>query len=73
MLKGSLFNSVIPRNRFQSILQFQHFADNSNNDRNAPNHDRLYKVGPVVKYLVSKFKSVYIPEEHISIDEELLL
>lgn len=73
LLKGSIFNSVMPRNRFQSILQFLHFADNSRYDANDPNHDRLYKVRPVVGYLVSKFKSVYIPEEHISIDEELLL
>ena len=27
-LKGSIFNSVMPRNTFQSILQFLHFADN---------------------------------------------
>ena len=72
LLKGSIFNSVVPRNRFQSILQFLHLADNSQYDANDPAHDRLYKVRPVVEYLVSKFKSVYIPEEHISIDEELL-
>ena len=73
LLKGSIFNNVMPRNGFQSILQFLHFADNSQYDANDPDHDRLYKVRPVVEYLVSKFKSIYIPEEHISIDEELLL
>lgn len=73
LLKGSIFNNVMPRNRFQSILQFLHFADNSNYDATDPNHDRLYKVRPVIEYLVSKFKSNYIPEQHISIDEELLL
>jgi len=73
LLKGSIFNSVMPRNRFQSILQFLHFADNSQYNANDPNRDRLYKVRPVVQYLVSKFNSIYIPEEHISIDEELLL
>lgn len=73
LLKGSIFNNVMPRNRFQSILQFLHFAGNSNYDATDPNHDRLYKVRPVIEYLVSKFKSNYIPEQHISIDEELLL
>jgi len=73
LLKGSIFNSVMPRNRFQSILQFLHFADNSQYNANDPNRDRLYKYRPVVQYLVSKFNSIYIPEEHISIDEELLL
>ena len=73
LLKGSIFNSVMSRNRFQSILQFLHFADNSQFDPNDPDRDRLYKVRPVVDYLVNKFKTVYIPEDHISIDEELLL
>ena len=73
LLKGSIFNSVMPRNRFQSILQFLHFADNSQFDPNDPDRDRLYKVRPVVEYLVNKFRTVYIPEDHISIDEELLL
>ena len=73
LLKGSIFNSVTPRNRFQLILQFLHFADNSQCNANGPNRDRLNKVRAVIQYLVSMLKSVYIPEEHISIDEELLL
>ena len=73
LLKGSIFHNVMPRNCFQSILQFLHFADNSYYNATDPNCDRLYKVRPIVQDLVSKFKSVYIPEEHISIDEELLL
>ena len=72
LLKGSIFNSVMSRNRFQSILQFLHFADNSQFDPNDPDHDCLHKVRPVVDYLVNKLKTVYIPEDHISIDEELL-
>lgn len=73
LLKGSIFNSVMPRNRFQSILQFLHFADNSQYDPNDPDRDWLFKVRPVVKYLVNKFRTVYVPEDHMSIDEELLL
>ena len=73
LLKGSLFNSVMSRNRYQTILRFLHFADNSQYDPNDPDRDRLYKVRPLVDYLVSKFKSTYIPEKEISVDEELLL
>ena len=73
LLKGSVFNSVMPRNRYQSILRFLHFADNSQFDPNDPDRDRLYKVRPLVDQLVSKFKSTYIPEKEISVDEELLL
>ena len=73
LLKGSVFNSAMPRNRFQNILQFLHFADNSHYNPNDPNRDRLYKVRHLVEFLVNKFKTVYIPDQHISIDEELLL
>ena len=73
LLKGSVFNSVMPRNRYQTILQFLHFADNSQFDPNDPDRDRLYKVRPLVNHIVSMFKSTYIPEKEISVDEELLL
>lgn len=69
-LKGSIFNSVMPGKRFQLILQFLHFADNSPCNANDPNRDRLNKVSAVIQYFVSKLKNVYIQEEHISIDEE---
>lgn len=73
LLKGSLFNSVMPRNCCQTILRFLHYADNSQFDPNDPNHDRLYKVRQLVDHQGSKFKSTYIPEKEISVDKELLL
>ena len=42
LLKGSVFNSVMPCNHYQSILQFLNFADNSPFDLNDPDHERLY-------------------------------
>ena len=33
----------------------------------------MYKIRPVVEDLVNKFKIVYKPENHVSIDEEFLL
>ena len=73
LLKSPIFNEVMSRNRLQAILEFLHFADNLNYDVNEPNRDRLFKVRPVVDYLVSKFKTVYTPQMNVSIDEELLL
>ena len=64
---------MISRNRFQSNFQFLHFADNSHYDPNDPNRDHLCKVRCLVEFLVNKFKTVYVPDQHISIDEELLL
>ena len=73
LLKGSVFNSVMPRNRYQTILRFLHFADNTQYDPSDPDRNRLYKVRPIIDLLVSKFKSIYIPEKNVSVDEELLL
>ena len=61
------------RNRFTEILKFLHSVDNSNYNANDPNRDKLYKVWGVVEFLVDQFKNIYMPTQHISIDEELLL
>ena len=73
LLKASIFNVDMPRNRFQAIIAFLHFVDNSDYDLNDPNRDRLYKVRAVIEYIVDRFKSVYVPNEFVFIDEELLL
>ena len=73
LIKTPMFNEIMSRNRFKAILDFLHFNDNFNYDPNDPNCDRLYKVRPLIEYLVSKFKSVYIPSREILIDEELML
>ena len=61
------------RNRFQKIFQFLHFADNSNYDATDPGRGKLFKVRDIVEFLVNRFKTVYIPSENISVDEEILL
>ena len=73
LLKTSIFNVVMPRNRFQVIIAFLHFAGNSDYGVNGPNLDRLYKIRDVIEYIVDRFKSVYVPNEFVCIDEELLL
>ena len=73
LFKASIFNVVMPRNQFQAITFFLHFADNSDYDVNDPNLDRLYKVRAVIEYIVDRFRSVYVPNEFVYIDEELLL
>ena len=72
IIKTPFFNNVIARNCFQSILEL-HFNDNSGYQPNDPQRDRLYKIRPVVEDPVNKFKTVYKPEKHVSIEEELLL
>lgn len=73
LIRTPFLKTVMPRNRFQSILEFLHFNDNTLYNLNDPDRDRLYKIRPVAKYLVSKFKTVYTPEQHVAIDKELVL
>ena len=61
----SVFNQVMTKNMFQKILQFLHFADNSNYDATDPGCDKLFKVGDIVEFLLDHFKTVYIPCEVI--------
>ena len=68
-LRSPIFNELMPRNQFQSITEFLHFNDNSQYDIHNTTRDRLYKVRPLVQYLVGKFKAA----KNLSIDEQQLL
>ena len=72
LIRTPYFNNVMSRNRFQSNLQFFHFNDNCQYDKNNPNQDKLVKIRPAVTYLVTKL-TVYSPDREVSTDEELLL
>ena len=61
------------RNRYQSVLEFLHFNDNTFYDVADPDRDRLFKVRPLIEHLVKGFKEVYISSCEISTDEELML
>ncbi|GFN95291.1 PiggyBac transposase uribo1 [Plakobranchus ocellatus] len=48
---------VMPRNRFQLMLKFIRFNDNSQMpERNDPSYDRLYKIRPVIIIYLKNFK-----------------
>ncbi|XP_068193512.1 piggyBac transposable element-derived protein 4-like [Antennarius striatus] len=62
------FNNTMPRKRFKLIGKFLHFNDNASQDAG----DKLYKVRPVLDFIISKFKELYQPHENICIDEGML-
>ena len=68
LLVTPLFNKIMSRNRYQSILEFLHFNDNTFYDAVDPDRDRLFKVRPLTEHLVKRFKEAYIPSREISID-----
>ena len=69
-----IFSAIMSRNRFQLLLKFLHFSDNSQMpEPNDPSPDKLFKLRPLLDHLFEKFQEVYVPTCNISIDESLLL
>lgn len=68
---NSTFTTTMPRNQYQLIQKFLHFAPNSPDE--GDEEDRLSKIRPVVEYLVSRFQQVYTLERDVCIDEQRLL
>jgi len=62
-------NTIMPRNRFQLLLKFWHFANNED----AIEGDRLHKLRNVCNALISRFQALYEPEKELSIDEAMVL
>ena len=74
LLKGFIFNCVMPRKRFQLILQFLHFVENSHcNDKMAQTVTGYTTSDLSFNTLFQSSRAfIYISEDHISFDEELL-
>lgn len=63
-----LARKVMPRNRFELILKFLHFADNINADP----EDRLSKLRIILDKFTSNFQKAYTPGQKICVDESLI-
>ena len=55
------------RDRFEAITKHLHFSDNVTSDPD----DRLRKIRPVVDCFNETFKSVYVPDQIVTVDESL--
>lgn len=63
-----LIANAMPRNKFEQILKYLHFNDNSLDDGS----DKLYKVRPLIERLNDKFLNMGQPlGTHFSIDEAM--
>ncbi|XP_050307489.1 piggyBac transposable element-derived protein 4-like [Anthonomus grandis grandis] len=58
--------TIISRNRFEGILGMFHVSDN---EKDRPSDDQLYKMSEFLDMRQKKFKSSYMPEKDICIDE----
>ena len=64
---------VFSRNRFKKVSQYLHVNDkNRELPRGDANHDKLYKVRPLLDSVVSSIRSEYRPTKNLSIDEAMI-
>ena len=67
------FRSIMPRNRFNAIMQFLHLANNEDAlPVQDPNHDKLFKGLPFIDTLVTAWQNAYYPGKHLSVNESIV-
>ncbi|XP_043464126.1 piggyBac transposable element-derived protein 4-like [Leptopilina heterotoma] len=72
-LHDSFISSIMPVNRFFSILSCLHFNDNSiAPKRNEPGFDKLFKIRPMLTELSENFLKYYNHTKNQSIDESMI-
>ncbi|KAM9299393.1 piggyBac transposable element-derived protein 4-like [Gastrophryne carolinensis] len=70
ILATRLFPAIMSRNRYEILLRFLHFNDNTTAiPRGQPGHDRLHKLRPLINSLSERFAEVYTPSQNVSIDK----
>lgn len=70
LLTSDVFRKIMQRDRFLTILKFLNFCNNENIPKN--NTKSLAEIKEVLKLFADRFKSVYIPNRQIAIDEAML-
>lgn len=69
-----IFPAVMSRNRYELLLRYLHFNDNSNlPPASDQDRDRPFKIKPLLDHLFEKFQTSYEPHREVSVDESLML
>ena len=64
---------IFPRNRYAKISQYLHVNDKRKElPRGHANHDKLFKVGPLLDSVVDAIKSEYRPTKNVAVDEAMI-
>ncbi|VVD01498.1 unnamed protein product, partial [Leptidea sinapis] len=72
MLEMPNFRKTMSRDKFMLITKFLHFVS----DMNGSVHGHARKIGkiaPILDHCTKKFSELYVPTQHLSLDESLLL
>ncbi|KRY03083.1 PiggyBac transposable element-derived protein 3 [Trichinella patagoniensis] len=72
-LRCDAIADAMSRNRFQEVLRYLHFNDNSETvlDRESPCYDRLFKIRPLIESIRQSCLRLE-QEEYQSIDEKII-
>lgn len=63
----------MPRNRFRQILRYVHVADNSKAlPRDNPSYDKVWKIRPMLDFLLKKCTELYAPHPQTSVDKSMI-
>lgn len=66
-------NNTMPRNHFHMVNSFLHFANNENSmECDADRYDPLFKIRPVFRNSEERFSALYIPDQHLGVDEMMV-
>lgn len=65
-----IFWQLMSRNRFEYIWKAWHF--NNNDLYSNTTVDRLFKIRPMLDYIVEKFQTVYKPKQELSLHEAMI-
>ncbi|XP_015776889.1 PREDICTED: piggyBac transposable element-derived protein 4-like [Acropora digitifera] len=67
------FISTMSRTRYQQILRYLHFVDNSTlTPRGQDGYNKLGKIQPLLNLILPKFQETYCPSRNLSVDETLV-
>ena len=59
--------------RFELLMRYLHLNDKEKMPPvRSPNHDRLYKIRPLIERVTKAFHTLYTPRENLSIDETII-
>ncbi|XP_037804849.1 piggyBac transposable element-derived protein 4-like [Penaeus monodon] len=68
LMSSSVFVKTMTRDRYEALTSALHFADNEGEH---PAEDRLWKLCPVLDVLESMYRSVFVPNKNVTVDESL--
>ncbi|VVD01493.1 unnamed protein product [Leptidea sinapis] len=72
MLEMPNFRQTMSRDKFMLITKFLHFVSDMNGSVHG-NARKIGKIAPILDHCNKKFSELYIPTQHLSLDESFLL